>query len=289
ARTWSPESLAALLDRLHELITVAGLLGQQPQESEANIASPRATASMSVRPPAGTAERSAFPHAPQRDQVIEVVEAGTATAAFALEEPAGTAAALALDEPLLRTVAAPVPPRSAGPGPFLSKHIASHIDGLPPFIDRSTIYRTARVVKSRAVGLPRVRGADYVPGKWQVGRSGRALSRSLARYVAHRGHAGLRRLWIGHGRRRDSRMGPRAHRRQTRQGRLLLRDTCDRPERDPARPRHQPRTGARLQRAAPVRRAADQNHTPRRLYVRDVPTHQPRRGQLRCGDWCTRR
>jgi hypothetical protein len=74
---------------------------------------------MSVRPKAGTAERPALPHAPQRDQVVEIVEARTAATACAREKPTRW------------TVAVPVPPRSAGPGPLLSKRISSHVEKGP--------------------------------------------------------------------------------------------------------------------------------------------------------------
>src|SRR5947209_448026 len=73
-RAWAPASLAALLDRLHQLVAVPRLLGEQAQQRQADIASAGAAASVAMVAPTGTAERAALPHTPQRDQVLDVLE-----------------------------------------------------------------------------------------------------------------------------------------------------------------------------------------------------------------------
>src|SRR4051794_37068370 len=83
----APEPFAALLDHLHQLVPVAGLLGQQTQEREADVAPACAPTSVPARAPAGAAERAALPHPPQRDQVVEVFEPGMTMAALPREEP----------------------------------------------------------------------------------------------------------------------------------------------------------------------------------------------------------
>src|SRR5437588_6833524 len=69
ARAWSPEPLAPLFDRLHQLITIARLLGQQPQKREANVAPACPRPATAVRTPPRAAERAALPHPSQRNQV----------------------------------------------------------------------------------------------------------------------------------------------------------------------------------------------------------------------------